>query len=268
MILTIVGKETIIVLAKQKNKIYGEEIIMKKISCGLLCILLILVLSACSCKHEWAEATCTEPKTCTKCGETEGEALGHDWGDWEIEKRATAAAEGTKISTCSRCGETKTESYKIESFIENGHLLLTPAEFCERLTEKLYCQKAQLKENGSEMAAAVKGVGGFDSKYEEDEPIAAIFFADAEKVLGAGENDNGSVKILYVHFYTEDQSKIAHTMMGIIETCDGSVDTTAAGKIGKAIVSAYEKNDVCHGDGINYGLTKRNGSYEFAVTIE
>lgn len=177
---------------------------MKKISCGLLCIMLILVLSACSCKHEWAEATCTEPKTCTKCGETEGEALGHDWGDWEIEKRATAAAEGTKISTCSRCGETKTESYKIESFIENGHLLLTPAEFCERLTEKLYCQKAQLKENGSEMAAAVKGVGGFDSKYEEDEPIAAIFFADAEKVLGAGENDNGSVKILYVHFYTED----------------------------------------------------------------
>ena len=118
------------------------------------------------------------------------------------------------------------------------------------------------------MAAAVKGVGGFDSKYEEDEPIAAIFFADAEKVLGAGENDNGSVKILYVHFYTEDQSKIAHTMMGIIEACDGSVDTTAAGKIGKAIVSTYEKNDVYHGDGINYGLTKRNGSYEFAVTIE
>ena len=118
------------------------------------------------------------------------------------------------------------------------------------------------------MAAAIKGVGGFDSKYEEGEPIASILFADAEKVLGAGENDNGSVKILYVHFYTDDQSKIAHTMMGIIETCDGSADTTAAGKIGKAIVSASVKHDVYHGDGINYGLIKRNGSYEFVVTIE
>lgn len=241
---------------------------MKKISCGLLCIMLMLVLSACSCKHEWVGATCTEPKTCAKCGETEGEALDHDWGDWKIEKKATATEEGTKISTCARCGETRTESYKTEAFFENGRLLLTPGAFCERLTKKLYCQKAQLKENGSEMAAAVKGVGGFDSKYEEGEAIAAIFFADGERVLGAGENGSGSVKILYVHFYTEDQSKIAHTMMGIIETCDGSADTTTAGKIGKAVVSVYEKDDVYHGDGISYGLTKRNGSYEFVVTIE
>lgn len=29
--------------------------------------------------HEWKEATCAEPKTCAKCGETEGEALGHTW---------------------------------------------------------------------------------------------------------------------------------------------------------------------------------------------
>lgn len=32
-------------------------------------------------KHVWAEATCTEPKTCTVCGETEGEPLGHDFVD-------------------------------------------------------------------------------------------------------------------------------------------------------------------------------------------
>ena len=29
-------------------------------------------------EHTWAEATCTEPRTCTECGETEGEPLGHD----------------------------------------------------------------------------------------------------------------------------------------------------------------------------------------------
>ena len=241
---------------------------MKKICLALLGIVLVLNLNACSCKHEWAAATCTEPKTCLKCGESEGDDLGHNWGDWEIQTKATAAKDGVKVSVCQRCGEEKTESYKLEAFFEAGHLLLSPDEFCQRLTEKLYCQKAQLKENGSEMAAAVKGVGGFDAQYEEGEPIAAIFFADGENLLGAGEKDNRSVKILYTHFYTEDQSKIAHTMMGVIETCDGAADTTAAGKIGKEIVRAYEKNDVYHGDGINYGLTKRNGTYEFAVTIE
>ena len=29
--------------------------------------------------HKWVEATCTEPKTCSICGETEGFSLGHKW---------------------------------------------------------------------------------------------------------------------------------------------------------------------------------------------
>jgi len=40
------------------------------------------------CEHEWSDATCTAPKTCSKCGETEGEALGHTYVD----------------GTCSVCG--------------------------------------------------------------------------------------------------------------------------------------------------------------------
>ena len=31
------------------------------------------------CNHQWKDATCTAPKTCTVCGETEGEALGHSY---------------------------------------------------------------------------------------------------------------------------------------------------------------------------------------------
>ena len=32
-----------------------------------------------TCPHSWLDATCTAPKTCTVCGETEGEALGHSY---------------------------------------------------------------------------------------------------------------------------------------------------------------------------------------------
>ena len=48
---------------------------MKKTTAILLALLLALSLSACCMGHDFAEATCTEPATCAKCGETEGEAL-------------------------------------------------------------------------------------------------------------------------------------------------------------------------------------------------
>ena len=39
------------------------------------------------CSHSWEVATCTAPKTCSKCGETDGNALGHT----------------TSIGVCERC---------------------------------------------------------------------------------------------------------------------------------------------------------------------
>lgn len=47
------------------------------------------------CPHDWIEATCTNPKTCSICGQTEGEPLGHTW------------EEATKYApkTCSTCGQ-------------------------------------------------------------------------------------------------------------------------------------------------------------------
>ena len=51
-----------------------------------LCAISLLGLYGCGCKHEWQDATCTEPKTCSKCGETQTrsvDALGHDYVDDE-----------------------------------------------------------------------------------------------------------------------------------------------------------------------------------------
>lgn len=60
-----------------------------------------LALTGCnSHSHEWQEATCTTPKTCATCGETEGEALGHTW----VEASCSAP------KTCSICGETEGEA--------------------------------------------------------------------------------------------------------------------------------------------------------------
>ena len=70
---------------------------MKKAISLLLALSIVFTLCACGHKHTWLEATCTKPKTCSECGETEGEALGHTW------EEATC----TKPKTCSVCGETE-----------------------------------------------------------------------------------------------------------------------------------------------------------------
>ncbi len=63
-------------------------------------ILCVALLAGCCLRHEWADATCSEPQTCVKCGKTEGEPLGHIWENATCEEP----------ETCSRCGDTKGEA--------------------------------------------------------------------------------------------------------------------------------------------------------------
>lgn len=72
----------------------------RKVFTLILALALILTLAACQCKHEWAEADCLNPRTCTKCGETEGEPLGHCWSN------ATCEAP----EACTNCGLTQGEA--------------------------------------------------------------------------------------------------------------------------------------------------------------
>lgn len=105
---------------------------------GISCVLGIMILmSACGHEHVWQEATCTEPRTCTECGATEGEPLGHTWQEatcvtrklctrcgetvgkplgnghtvkeWKVTQKPTCAKEGLKRGVCTRCGETVEE---------------------------------------------------------------------------------------------------------------------------------------------------------------
>lgn len=53
----------------------------KNVLICLLSMALVLLLAGCGCDHEWYAATCKAPKTCSLCGQTEGEALPHTWLD-------------------------------------------------------------------------------------------------------------------------------------------------------------------------------------------
>ena len=52
---------------------------------------------------DYAEATCTAAKTCKVCGDTSGDALGHDWGEW------ASNGDGTHSRKCKTCSERETK---------------------------------------------------------------------------------------------------------------------------------------------------------------
>lgn len=92
-------------------------------------------------EHNWTPATCIAPKTCSVCGATEGDALGHTEGtewksdadnhwhvctvagcgvviesskaahefEWKIDKEATATEKGSKHEECKVCGYKKAD---------------------------------------------------------------------------------------------------------------------------------------------------------------
>ena len=87
---------------------------MKRKICFLAIFLVFSFCTLTSCKknnqvctsHTYAAATCTAPKTCTKCGYTEGEPLGHDLVHHEkLEANCTTSGHNA-YDTCSRCDYT------------------------------------------------------------------------------------------------------------------------------------------------------------------
>jgi len=95
---------------------------MKKIVLAALSIILLFAMTGCCLSHDWETGDCVTPMTCKKCGETEGEPIGHVLSDWEIVKEATFAETGLKQKVCFVCGQV-IETEVIERSIGDGSML-------------------------------------------------------------------------------------------------------------------------------------------------
>lgn len=85
-------------MIKFKRAIAVSMIIMTMTACGQSeTASTVQTKSQCETNgHTWVEATCTAPKTCKVCGETDGEAIAHTFTEANYQQPAT----------CSVCGET------------------------------------------------------------------------------------------------------------------------------------------------------------------
>ena len=100
-----------------------------------LCVFaaLLLLLSGCQCQHEWSSGSCEDPVLCEKCGEAQGEPLGHSFGKERVLAEPYQGQAGQKAEVCSICAEAKTEEYPAAELFQGETFTLTPREFHERL---------------------------------------------------------------------------------------------------------------------------------------
>ena len=160
----------------------------KNISIVLL-IALCFSLNACCLSHDWQDATCEEPRICTKCGKTEGDPLEHKWVE----------ATCTEPKTCSACGKKEGKAL--------GHKA-TPAT-CTEDSICSRCSETVGMASGHEWIGATAGKAKTCKKcgLTEGEPLGYVYFPmdshefieaynRSEHALGTLTKDSNHMKIV------------------------------------------------------------------------
>lgn len=136
-----------------------EKIVFVILSVVLVATLFLAVFFG-FCRHTWVEATCEQPRTCSKCEKTEGDALGHHWTDATCTKArhctVCSIQEGTPAGHtpgeeirqldpvdgsyriqqhCAVCQQQLSDQYeKLETFVEDDLFFFSPQDFLDRMS--------------------------------------------------------------------------------------------------------------------------------------
>lgn len=210
--------------------------------------------------HDWTEATCTSPKTCSRCGVTEGEAKGHVPGEWKQEKPDYSAATITTAQKCSVCGATlDSKKEDITSFVDGEVFSIPASDFVKRMG-KAYSSISgcSLKADSSLMKDGV--TMSLDVK-SGSKKIAAAGFVEkgsSSSLLSVAMSGSGG-RFWQVLFSFTSSSKsdeyAAETMYALVQACDPSLTKDEAHDVGSEVIANYESL----GSGKGMGQASKNG---------
>jgi hypothetical protein len=170
-----------------KKERIGE---MKRIGALLLALVTVLSFCACAHKHTWKEATCTEPRTCTECGATEGQPAGHK-ASWVADKTDVLNATRTMKQKCSVCGEElDTKEEELETFIDGKSFIFTGEEYVARLQKAWDEQSESSIELKFKYAINSNGKINFDIYNRNDAWLGwGLFYDENGEAIDASDED-------------------------------------------------------------------------------
>ena len=176
--------------------------------------------------HDWADATCTEPKTCSRCSSTEGDPNGHSYT--ETVTAPTCTERGFTTHTCA-CGDSYVDTYTDAAGHTEAVDAAVPATCIQTgLTEGSHCSVCQ------EVLTAQQELPLTDHTWDdgmttldptEEEPGIKTYTCTV-----CGETKEETIPVLeHVHQYTDTATPPTCTEQGFTtHTCacgDSYVDT-------------------------------------------
>lgn len=219
-------------------------------------IAMALVLNACGnvCQHEWEEATCETPKTCSLCGVVEGQAPGHMGGT------ATCYAK----AVCDVCHE----EYGELSTEHTGEVVWF------KLVETHYegyscCGTATSEEEAHHKVLGVCTICGFDPTIE----VSSVTEENGQYVLKVSVVDNPGITGLELSVTYDDNA------MTLVSASNGSaldkLMHTAPQKLASGCKFLWDgeqlaNRDIKHGEILTlvFDINENATNGEYAVLLQ
>ena len=277
---------------------------MRRILSLCLIAAMLCFLTGCGCQHEWQEADCLNPKTCIKCGKTEGEALGHDWKEADCFNPRTCTrcgetegealghkpgapesvaqdlihATNTVKTVCTVCGEVISEETEtMETLYEDGKFLLNGSEFCQRfdLIYRGIGDNIWYTQRGALGDADVCFIMQDDSNQQPIMCAAMLFSNENGEVILKDQMDTGNVAEITCMCIPQVRGAAREDMiLGILRTCDPALDDETViscfDEINRQIQRNHSPEFELHHDGLI--LKSQPGkdphSVDFVLTLE
>ncbi len=254
-----------------------EEKWQKKIISLLFIACMLFCLSACRITqlfhtHDYSDATCTEPKTCTICEKIEGEALGHErgaWSEWDIDYDEAVSV---REVSCTRCETVlDTESEDVTSFVDGNHLSIYPSAFADRFDD------------------AFDGINGYSFESEEEHDENKLFYDEDNILFYRIKDDSRSVGMysfskgtdisvpvsqgysegvaIGITFLIEETTDVSPIVAATVLALDPGLGYSEAFDFGQSILDNVGKPEGVTMNSINYILYKSGLYHYLQVTV-
>ena len=271
-----------------KHIFQEESCAAKKRSILLGTLAITFLLCGCCLSHDWVEASCTAPKTCSRCEKTEGEALEHQWeaatckapktcdtcgltegeplphtpGEWTTFLTEYVTAKNLMIQQCRDCGEILDENIiLLEQMHDGAHFLLSADDY----TERLVAMMQPFQEGYGEYTAEIVDEG--DGKAQLNiyctngrirETVGELSFAIGGDELRYDQKDSEHSFVAVGGIISSDHLNVI--MPALVQTTDPTMDIAEI----FSLAEEWIFNRSTTYNGISYGIVAGN---ETAVAL-
>ena len=209
--------------------------------------------------HKWLKATCTTPKTCRVCKEKVGFALGHTEGEWKTVSNNMVEATVTSQKYCTVCNiELDEQTTSLKQLYFGSEFMATPVEFTRRLNNMLnkIAGNTLTAHSGSsldEYACAI---------YDGNKRVGIILFANSDGIVTVDQKDeSGFTSVLGK---ADNAEVYGDTMIALVLAADPSLDFESA----KAIALRTTKYGYWPKNGIAYSVEFPSSGAVFSMSID